>query len=109
MGKKILVVDDEPDVVTYLSSVLKDNGYETFEASNGEEAMSIIMGKKPDLITLDITMPEMTGVKTYRTLKEDATLSKIPVVIVTGVTPEGYLEKPVTPEALLNEVKRLIG
>jgi CheY-like chemotaxis protein len=124
MGKRILVVDDEPDVVTYLSSVLKDNGYETFEASNGEEAMAIVKDKRPDLITLDITMPEMTGVKAYRTLKEDAELCKIPVVMVTGVThdfkqfissrtqvpaPEGYLEKPVTPEALLNEVKRLIG
>ena len=124
MSKKVLVVDDEPDVVTYLSSVLRDNGFETFEASNGEEAMAIVRGKKPDLITLDITMPEMTGVKTYRTLKEDAELSKIPVIIVTGVShefkqfissrtqvppPEGYLEKPVTPEALLGEVKRLIG
>jgi CheY-like chemotaxis protein len=124
MGKKILVVDDEADVVTYLTSVLKDAGYETFEASNGEEAMEIVLREKPDLVTLDITMPEMTGVKAYRTMKEDASLKKIPVVIVTGVThdfkqfistrtqvppPEGYLEKPVQPEALLNEVRRLIG
>lgn len=124
MSKKILVVDDEPDVVTYLASVLKDNGYETFEASNGEEAMEIVLRDRPDLVTLDITMPEMTGVKAYRKLKEDAALSEIPVVIVTGVShdfkqfistrsqvppPEGYLEKPVTPEALLAEVKRLIG
>ena len=124
MAKKILVVDDEADVVTYLTSVLKDAGYETFEASNGEEAMEIVRREKPDLVTLDITMPEMTGVKAYRTMKEDASLKKIPVVIVTGVThdfkqfissrtqvppPEGYLEKPVQPEALLNEVRRLIG
>jgi CheY-like chemotaxis protein len=124
MGKKILVVDDEADVVTYLTSVLKDAGYETFEASNGEEAMEIVLREKPDLVTLDITMPEMTGVKAYRTMKEDEALKKIPVVIVTGVThdfkqfistrtqvppPEGYLEKPVQPEALLNEVRRLIG
>lgn len=124
MAKKILVVDDEADVVTYLTSVLKDAGYETLEASNGEEAMEIVLREKPDLVTLDITMPEMTGVKAYRTMKEDASLKKIPVVIVTGVThdfkqfissrtqvppPEGYLEKPVQPEALLNEVRRLIG
>ncbi|MEW5764737.1 MAG: response regulator [Acidobacteriota bacterium] len=124
MAKKILVVDDEPDVVTYLSTVLKDAGYETLEASNGEEALAQVAAGKPDLITLDITMPEMTGVRTYRTLKEDAALKKIPVIIVTGVShefkqfistrtqvpaPEGYLEKPVKPEELVAEVKRLVG
>jgi CheY-like chemotaxis protein len=124
MSKKILVVDDEPDVVTYLSTVLKDAGYETMEASNGEEALELIQKNHPDLVTMDITMPEMTGVKTYRTLKEDAKLKTIPVIIVTGVAhefkqfistrtqvpaPEGYLEKPVKPEDLLAEVKRLLG
>ncbi len=124
MNKRILVVDDEPDVVTYLSTVLKDAGYETLEAANGDEAMEQIRKGHPDLITLDITMPEMTGVKTYRKLKEDDGLKKIPVVIVTGVAhdfkqfissraqvpaPEGYLEKPVKPEELLAEVKRLVG
>ena len=124
MSKKILVVDDEPDVVTYLSTVLKDAGYDTLEASNGEEAMKNVLKDHPDLITLDITMPEMTGVKTYRALKESAKLKTIPVIIVTGVAhefkqfistraqvppPEGYLEKPVKPEELLAEVKRLVG
>ena len=124
MSKRILVVDDEPDVVTYLSTVLKDAGYDTLEAANGEEAMEQIRTGHPDLITLDITMPEMTGVKTYRQLKEDETLRRVPVIIVTGVThdfkqfissraqvpaPEGYLEKPVKPEDLLAEVKRLVG
>ena len=124
MGKKILVVDDEPDVVTYLASVLRDNGYEALEAFNGEEAMEKVLKHHPDLVTLDITMPEMTGVKAYRKMKEDPALSKIPVVIVTGVShefkqfistrsqvpaPEGYLEKPVKPEDLLAEVRRLLG
>jgi CheY-like chemotaxis protein len=124
MTKTILVVDDEPDVVTYLSTVLKDAGYDTMEAANGEEAMEQIRKRRPDLISLDITMPEMTGVKTYRQLKEDPALKGIPVVIVTGVThdfkqfissraqvpaPEGYLDKPVKAEELLAEVKRLVG
>lgn len=123
MGKKILVVDDEPDVVTYLSMVLKDHGYETLEAFNGEEALQKVLQDKPDLVTLDITMPEMSGVKAYRKMKEDETLRKIPVIIVTGIShdfkqfistrpqvppPEGYLEKPVKPEDLLAEVKRLL-
>ena len=124
MSKTILVVDDEPDVVTYLSTVLKDAGYDTLEAANGEEAMEQTRKSHPDLITLDITMPEMTGVKTYRQLKEDEAFRRIPVIIVTGVThdfrqfissraqvppPEGYLEKPVKPAELLAEVKRLVG
>ena len=124
MAKKILVVDDEPDVVTYLSTVLTDAGYEAVPAYNGDEALKRVAESRPDLITLDITMPEMTGVKAYRKLKEDADLRKIPVVIVTGVThdfkrfistreqvppPEGYLEKPVKPEDLLAEIRRLVG
>jgi CheY-like chemotaxis protein len=124
MGKKILVVDDEPDVVTYLCTVLRDHGYEAVEAFDGEEALEKIEQDRPDLVTLDITMPEMTGVKAYRRLKEDAALRAIPIVIVTGIThdfkqfistrhqvppPDGYLDKPVQPEDLLSEVKRLIG
>ncbi len=123
MGKKILVVDDEPDVVSYLSAVLKDHGYETLEAFNGEEALQIVLKDKPDLVTLDITMPELTGVRAYRMMKEDAALKRIPVIIVTGIShdfkqfisgrsqvppPEGYLEKPVEPEDLLAEIKRLL-
>ncbi len=124
MGKKILVVDDEPDVVSYLSAVLKDHGYETLEAFNGEEALQIVLKDKPDLVTLDITMPELTGVRAYRMMKEDAALKRIPVIIVTGIShdfkqfisgrsqvppPEGYLEKPVEPEDLLAEIKRLLS
>ena len=124
MGRKILVVDDEPDVVTYLAAVLKDHGYEPLEAFNGEEAVQVLLRDKPDLVTLDITMPEMSGVRAYRVMKEDAALKRIPVIIVTGIShdfkqfissrsqvppPEGYLEKPVKPEDLLAEVKRLLG
>lgn len=123
MGKTILVVDDEPDVVTYLAAVLRDHGYETLEAYNGEEALEKVIRDKPDVVTLDITMPEMSGVRAYRMMKEDAILKSIPVIIVTGIShdfkqfisgrskvppPEGYLEKPVKPEDLLAEVKRLL-
>ena len=124
MSKKILVVDDEPDVVRYLCTVLNDEGYETVVATNGEEAVKLILEEKPDLVTLDISMPEMSGVKAYRTLREDENLKDIPVVLVTGVTPDfkkfissrsqvpppdGYLEKPVRPEDLIAEVKKHIG
>ena len=124
MAKKILVVDDEPDVTTYFTAVLEEHGYETEIASNGAAAIEAIRTFKPDLVSLDITMPEQSGVKTYRQIKEGEEFKGIPVLIITGIShdfkqfissrkqvppPDGYLEKPVKPETLLAEVKRLIG
>jgi CheY-like chemotaxis protein len=124
MAKNILVVDDEPDVITYFTALLDENGYETRSASNGAEAIAAIREQKPDLVMLDITMPEQSGVKTYRMLKEEDEFEGIPVLIITGIAkdfknfissrkqvppPDGYLEKPVQPETLTAEVNRLIG
>ncbi len=123
--KKILVVDDEPSVVTYLEALLQDNGYETVSASNGLEGMEKVRSEKPDLITLDISMPKESGIRFYRDLKGDPELAGIPVVIVTGVTgyggrpedfqkfissrkhlppPEGFVPKPIDQDELLKEV-----
>ena len=124
MAKKVLVVDDEPDVITYFTALLEENGYEAPSASNGAEAIAAIRDDRPDLVALDITMPEQSGVKTYRQLKEKDEFQGIPVLIITGIShdfkqfistrkqvppPDGYLEKPVQPETLIAEVKRLIG
>jgi CheY-like chemotaxis protein len=124
MPKKILVVDDEQDVLQYFSTLFQDNGYEVNTASDGVEAVAHLWKQRPDLVTLDITMPNKSGVKVYREIKENDELKHIPVVIVTGVqrefkhfissrkqvpAPEGYLEKPVALSDLLAEVKRLIG
>ncbi len=124
MPKTILVVDDEPDVVRYFKTLFEDNGYRTMTAGDGVEAMQKIRAERPDLVTLDITMPNETGVKVYRQIKQDDGLKSIPVLIVTGVQkefrnfistrsqvppPEGYLEKPVALEDVLKETRRLIG
>ena len=124
MAKKILVVDDEPDVREYFSTLLEEEGYEAKTASNGAEAIESIRQDRPDLVALDITMPEQSGVKTYRMLKEEDEFKGIQVLIITGIAsdfkqfistrkqvppPDGYLEKPVQPEQLAAEVKRLIG
>ncbi len=118
---KILVVDDEPDVIRYFTAVLQENGHVTTTASDGLEALAKVREQPPELVLLDITMPNQSGVRVYREMKEDAKLKSIPVVIITGIShsfkqfistrtqvppPEGYLEKPVTPEALMEEVKR---
>jgi CheY-like chemotaxis protein len=122
--RTILVVDDEPDVVTFLTTLLQDHGYETSSAATGAEAMQRIRAARPDLVTLDITMPEQSGVKTYRQIKENPALATIPVVIVTGVTddfkgfissrkqvppPDGYVSKPIVEQTFLELIRKLLG
>lgn len=124
MPKKILIVDDEPDVVTYLSTLLEDAGYGTISASNGEEGLEKVRGESPDLITLDITMPEKSGVRLYTELKNDDALRSIPVIVVTGIQgeiekflstrrqvppPDDFVAKPVDRDLLVEKVKKLIG
>jgi len=124
MARKILIVDDEPDVRTFLETLLTENGYETKTASDGNEAESIVGGFKPDAITLDIIMPKETGVKFYRKLAKDTALSKIPVIILSGVTrfrdlfdqdrpampkPFAFVDKPINPDELLRKMKEALG
>ena len=128
--KKVLVLDDEPHVVTYLETLLRDNGYETLCASNGKEGMEKIRSEKVDLVCLDISMPEQSGVRFYRNLKDDPKLSGIPVVIVTAVTgsggdpepfknfistrkqvppPEGFLAKPIDKDEFLDMITKILS
>ena len=123
-AKTVLVVDDEPDARDFLTTVLEDNGYATMVARDGTEAVSILEKHRPDLVTLDITMPEKSGVAVYRRLREDASTASIPVIIITGVSgafetfistrrqvppPDGYISKPVDHEQFLSMVRDLIG
>ena len=123
-AKTVLVVDDDPDARDFLSTVLQDNGYGTVTANDGTEALAAIEQSRPDLVLLDITMPEKSGVAVYRKIKEDDQLKAIPVIIVTGMSdefekfistrrqvppPEGYISKPVDHEQFLKMVKEQIG
>jgi CheY-like chemotaxis protein len=128
---KILIVDDEPDIVSYLEMILQDSGFETVTAGNGNEALDLVRKERPALVTLDISMPEASGTRFYRELKRDPELSATPVFIVTAVTgfggdeygyekfishsrlvppPEGFFPKPIDREAFLSAVKeQLVG
>lgn len=123
-AKTILVVDDDPDACEFLSTVLQDNGFATTIAKDGAEAIRMIEQAAPDLVTLDISMPEKSGVAVYRKLKEDDQLKHIPVIIITGVSdefqrfistrrqvppPEGYISKPVDHEEFLKMVRDLLA
>lgn len=122
--KVVLVVDDDPDARDFFVTVLEDNGYATVSARDGNEALVRLGDGRPDLVTLDVTMPEKSGVGVYRKLKEDEELRDIPVIIITGVSddfkhfistrrkvppPEGYLSKPVEPDQFLQKVRELLG
>ena len=85
--KTILVVDDEPDILRWLTLLFENNGYRVVTAKDGLEGMEKARSEKPDLITLDISMPTESGVKMYRNLHNDENLTGIPVVLVTGATP----------------------
>ena len=129
MGKKVLVVDDDPDVRLFSVTVLEENGYTPLEAANGEEGLKMIKEEKPDLVILDILMPRQSGIRLYRELKTDKALKKIEVIILSGIAkktflrsqkaltefggeevpePKVYLEKPVEPEVLAAEIKKIL-
>ena len=122
--KTILIIDDEPDTLTYFSSLLEDNGFATVTAENGAEAIARVKESAPDLITLDITMPEKSGVRCYRELREHDAWRTIPVIMITGISedfrtfissrkhvppPDGYLAKPIDEAELLGMVRKLLA
>ena len=119
-GQKILVVDDEPDVCIFLSTVLEDNGATVLTAFDGKEGLELARKEKPDLVTLDLSMPGTDGVKAYRDMRDDGELADIPVCIITGrpelreliynpdiKRPDGYLDKPITEDTLLRNVRMI--
>ena len=124
MSKKILVIEDEEDIRNYIMTLFEDHGYRSLGAGNGREGLELAKKEAPDLITLDISMPEQSGVKTLRELQNHPATSSVPVVIVTGVSddlqayiqqrkqlkpPAGYVFKPVERQELLETVQRLLS
>ena len=130
MSKKVLIVDDDPDVRLFNATVVEESGFTPIEAANGEEGLKLIKKDRPDLVILDVLMPKQSGIRLYRELKTDKSLIGIPVIMLSGVAkrtflrsqkaltefgdkpvpePENYLEKPVEPDELAREIKKLLG
>lgn len=134
MAKKILIVDDDKDVILFLSTVLQDKGYETVHALNGSSGLERAKAESPILILLDLMMPRKSGISLLADLKRDEKLKEIPVIMITGVSgetgielesffpkgeekgleethprPEGFLEKPVDPVELVSLVEEFLG
>ncbi len=83
-GKRVLVVDDEPNVRLYLQTVLEDSGFEVQTAANGHQALDRMTENKPDVISLDLVMPKMSGLKFFKYIQKNKDRAGIPVVVVTA-------------------------
>ncbi|NQT21872.1 MAG: response regulator [Candidatus Omnitrophica bacterium] len=121
MAKKILIVDDEPDILRTVSYRLEKMGYDIITATNGEEGLESARKNKPDMIFLDINMPVMDGFEVCKKIKSDQDLKGIPVVFLTvsqaqavaeradGFNADDHVIKPFEPEELIGKIKKFIG
>jgi CheY-like chemotaxis protein len=130
MTKKIMIIDDEPDIRIYLISVLEDNGYLACSHNDDVSIVESIRKEKPNLIILDIMMPGRSGISIYKELKNQPDLKDIPVALISGIpstssfNPEGFralahddslpmpasfIDKPIKIEPFLKLVENMLG
>ncbi|MGE4506526.1 MAG: DVU0259 family response regulator domain-containing protein [Desulfovibrionaceae bacterium] len=113
MSKKIMVVDDDPHIVDYLVTLFEDNGYATCSAADGDQALEVMAAEKPDLVTLDLEMPNEWGPRFYRKFSQDPELAETPVVVISGLSgihlairkAVATVNKPFDPEQVLQIVR----
>jgi DNA-binding response OmpR family regulator len=118
--KKILVVDDEQDLVAIVKMRLEANNYEVLAAYDGQEGLDKARKENPDLIILDLMLPKMDGYKVCGLLKKDTRYSKVPIIMFTAraqesdktlggeVGADAYITKPFEPQVLLTKIKELL-
>jgi CheY-like chemotaxis protein len=121
MKNRILVVDDNPDSITIMRSILESRGYEVRAATSGAEALAMIEKERPDLVLLDIMMPEMIGIEVLQLIKDNAQTGRLPVILVTAKVHDDdvlsgyhygadyYITKPFTAKQLLYGVDLVLG
>jgi twitching motility two-component system response regulator PilH len=124
---RALVIDDEPDQTTYLATLLQDRGWEVRSANSADDGLALAREAVPDVVLLDVMMPDRGGLSTLVALRKDPSTKGVPVVLVTGIQdtlthdfqsfldrfkrhhPNAYLEKPVEPEKLLKTLEEVCG
>ena len=126
MAKRVLVVDDELDMRTFITTLLETSGFKALSAEDGIQGLEIARRNKPSLVILDIMMPKESGITMYRELKNDPKLKDIPVIMLSAISkktffhsqkmldeykgesipePAAYIEKPPEPEELLEAIQ----
>lgn len=118
-SRKILIADDEPDILEILKFNLREQGYEVLTASNGQEALEKAKSGKPDLIILDVMMPMKTGVEVCKTLRSMPDFRNVLIIFLTALSDDNatitglesgaddYISKPVSPKVLISKVNAL--
>ena len=129
MAKKVLVVDDELDMRTFVSTLLETSGYKPLTAVDGKEGMVVARKEKPAVVILDVMMPNESGIGMYRELKSDPDLKAVPVIMLSALSkktffhsqkvldeykgekipkPSAYIEKPPEPDELLEAIQNCL-
>jgi CheY-like chemotaxis protein len=126
--KRILVVDDEPDVRNFLATCIEDAGFQVTTAADGAQALEMLQADPPDLMTLDMVMPRVSGISLMRQIRSMEQFARLPVIVITahahdelgsedirgfsaftsGLRPRYTMEKPVTPQKLVNAICEIL-
>jgi DNA-binding response OmpR family regulator len=121
MGKKILIVEDERDVVDIVTIRLEAAGYECISAHDGQEGLEKVKSEEPDLVILDLMLPKIDGYKVCRLLKSDEKYRHIPIILFTAQAQkrdidagkksgaDAYIVKPFEPQVLINKINELLN
>jgi DNA-binding response OmpR family regulator len=121
MTKKVLIVDDEPNIVISLEFLMRREGYEVLVARDGEEAVSQIREHRPDLVLLDVMMPKLNGFDVCRQVRGDPALVEVRIIMLTAkgreaeiskgleLGADGYITKPFSTRDLVVQVRNLLG
>ncbi|MDB5079091.1 MAG: response regulator [Chloroflexi bacterium] len=116
-GRKVLVIDDEPGIIEIVETNLEGDGFVVISASNGKEGLKKIKQEAPELVVLDVMMPEMDGWEVLRQIEQDPSIAGLPVIMLTAKAAdedyiyglaEGaveYITKPFLPQELVNRIK----
>ncbi len=121
-GKRVVCIEDEPEMIDLVRLILGRRGFEVVGANGGLEGLELVASEKPDLVLLDLMMPDMDGWEVYQRMKSDEALRDIPVVVVTAKAQsidkvlglhiakvDDYITKPFGPQELLESVEKILG
>ena len=119
--KTILIIEDNDDNMKLISFILEKNGYRTIRAVNGREGIDMAIKESPDLVLLDIQLPDMNGIEVLEIIRHSESNGSLPIVAVTSFAMSGdrqrllssgcngYIEKPINPETIMEEIRRYAG
>lgn len=119
--KRILIVDDEPDIVKTTKYLLESEGYEVFSADNGKDGLERLNEVRPDLVLLDLRLPDMSGFQITTKMRSSAEYKNIPIIVISGMDDLatrhiaakhetlGFIAKPIDTERLKYYIRDLLG